>query len=237
MIKPVLSREVVHDKEDLFEIKAGDYPYDILPKTDDEINRKIIVRSGCEIKGEILGGEIILFDKVKTLSVCGTQKVTIKEYCQIAGNLQSKGDIILGKHNKIIGDIIGNQITINDNNNIRGNVISKGNINIGNNTNINGLLISIEGSIALGNNSEVFDVICMNNMLLGEGVTIQDPVIWTKKGNISFSNIQIARDRPIDKNDKMIFKSNIVNPYNNASSSFDVLKIYQSFKNMLDEIS
>ncbi|ADI31625.1 hypothetical protein [Staphylothermus hellenicus] len=220
--KPVLSREAVYDTEDRFEMEAGYYPGDILPRTERAINRPIIIKDGCVIHGVIFGGRVQLGNNVRALGIYGDQEVVIGESCEIVGYIQSSGKIRVGSNTKVLCDIIGKEIDIWDKVRIYGNVIADGNINVGNDVEIGGYVVSLNGSIGIGDNSKVFDIIAYGNIELGHGVVIADPVIWSQKGKITlYSKIKVGKNyEVVHDRDRNIVESNKINLHYILSRTF-----------------
>ena len=229
MSKPFLSRDALHDSKHRFELKAGHYPDDILPSTNEEIYRPIVIGENCRIDGVVFGGTVEMRNNSKAMSVYG-ERVNIFDSCFIGGNVQSSGDIYIGKGVEIRGDVIGDRITIDDSAVIKGNVYSKYNINIGYYAIIWGYVISSSGSIAVGDNSEIFDIISHGNILLGDNVKIIDPVIRSSEGSIQFSNLVVGRNFSVRECPPIVIQDNEINIYKIATKSFSSIPNIPKFQ-------
>ena len=229
MPKPFLSRDALHVSKHRFELKAGHYPDDILPSTKEEINRPIIIGQNCFIDGIVFGGNVEMGNNSKAISIYG-ERVNIFDSCFIGGNVQSSGDIKIGKGVEIRGDVIGDRITIHDSAVIKGNVFSKHDINIGHYVIIWGYVISSSGSIVVGNNTEIFDIISHGNILLGNNVKIIDTVIRSSEGSIQFSNLILGRNFSVRECPPIIIQDNEINIYKIATKSFSSIPNIPKFQ-------
>jgi predicted acyltransferase (DUF342 family) len=216
MLKPILSRDSLHESKDLFELKAGHYPDNVIPIDDMEVFRTVILREHSRVDGIIFGGKIELFPFSQAISVFGST-VRIHDNCFIGGNVQCSEKVQIGKKVEICGDVIGGVISIDDSSTISGNVISRDDITIGNNVVIQGYVVSHNGSIAIGDGSTVYDIIAKKDIIMGELVSIADPVILNSEGVLQFSKINIAGKKITHGKIEPIQEDHAINLYQMAS--------------------
>jgi len=245
MVKPIKAVEARQIRDDLVEIE-DEVPYkgDIVPTSKKQLKRPITIGRSAQVDGIVFGKKVELHEgssekPTKVLSVYGENQVLLYDRCLIGGNVQSNGIIDIGKNNMIIGDVIGEDIKVSENTRIGGNVIAKENINIDHDVEIGGFVISLNGSVAIGDNSSAFDVIAEQDIVLGKDVVLQDPIIWSQNGKINFTNVKFAERSNVTSKDVKIVKPNEINPYYIASDPIDYQPVYdslkESFKALKDE--
>jgi predicted acyltransferase (DUF342 family) len=194
-IKPILLSELAVTIDDKHVTIKDDQRHrlDILPEDDSQLDRIVTLGHGSTVDGLIYGKQIILHEghsatPQEATSAKGLFAETLIElegWCKIATHVQCNGEIIIGEECEIFGDVIGGVIShIGDRTRISGNVIANGNIQVGSDVWIGGYVVSLQGSIAINHKTEVFDIICHDELELAENVKVIDRVIRSSTGSI-----------------------------------------------------
>jgi predicted acyltransferase (DUF342 family) len=239
MSKVIKVIQATHLRDDYAEIE-DETPFrgDIYPENEEQLKRPIKLGRASQVNGCVFGRVVEMKDGLSqdqmttALSIYGEEEVRVYDFCRIAGFLQSNGRISVGKNCMIIGDIVGQRIEISDNTVVGGNIIAYGDILLGNNVEIGGYVISRNGSIAIGDNTKIFDVFASGSIEMGENIFVTDPVLFSGD-KIEFSKIMIAMVKPISSGDHEFIKQNEINPYYTASS---VCNLNQIFSKLVEQL-
>jgi acetyltransferase-like isoleucine patch superfamily enzyme len=172
------------------------YPADILPdpEKDSTLERTVRLGRASQVNGFVYGKWITMAagfsddaeDVTSAVGLYAVELIELQNYCKIATHVQCNGEITIGSQCEIFGDVIANQtITIGDSTRIAGNVIAEGNIVVGSEVWIGGYVVSLNGSIAINDNSEIFDIIADGDIELGDKVTVIDRVVRSTNGKVN----------------------------------------------------
>ncbi len=240
--RAVRSVDAVTIQDDMAVVGDGvPYEFDIVPTRREELGRRIEVRPGAFVGGVICGRTIELYDGLgldmiqmtRVRGLYGMEDVRVGNYCVVATHVQCNKSVYVGSNSQIFGDIVGESIVIDGNTAVAGNVVGTKDIIIGREVSIGGYVVSLQGSVAIDDQSQVFDVIAHSGIELGSGVTTLDPVIQSIDGDVELAgqatlggmNIGAVR-RPLHINTNEIRVKSIEYETitNQLAASFDELK-------------
>ena len=240
--RAVRSVDAVTIQDDMAIVGDGvPYEFDIVPTRREELGRRVEVRPGAFVGGVIFGKDIELYDGLgldmtqmtRVRGLYGTEQVRLGKLCIVASHVQSNGAVHIGSHCQIFGDIVGDSIVIDDNTAVAGNVVAAKDIVIGREVSIGGYVVSLQGSVAIDDQSQVFDVIAHSGIELGSGVTTLDPVIHSIDGEVELTgqatlggmNIEaVRRPRHVNTNEIRVKSIEYETITNQLAASFDELK-------------
>ncbi len=231
----------IKDKDELFELKER-APYDgnIVPRTPRQVNRPVIIGRAAQVRGTVFGNEVTLAsgtstkpeEATRTESVYGRKKVTIGDYCMVAGHVTSPGEVEIGNHCTILGTVIGGKVKrIGKNTKIHGNVLSGDSMNIDEMVSIGGYIIVTKGDVAVAKGTEAYDIIAQGSVVLDDDVRLHDPLLLAIDGQLEITKLTVGNAIPITSQSKEFITEKMVYPYRKEMKAFD----YDGIMNRLED--
>ena len=170
-----------------------------MPGRLEEIDRTIEIGRGAFVDGVVFCRTVEIFDgpasdpdqMTRVQALYGTESVTVGDCCIVSSHTQSNGPIRIGRHYQIYGDIVGESVVVDDDTAVAGSIIAKGDIVVGCRVSIGGYVISQQGSVVVNDGSQAFDIAAHQDIHLGPGVIVTDPVIFSGVGEVSLMD-QVA---------------------------------------------
>jgi predicted acyltransferase (DUF342 family) len=232
-----------HDRDDFFEVEdEAVYKGPVYPKSALQTERPIKVGRAAQVDGQIFGKDVRLLDgtspeiqnSTRSLSIFSRNNVAIGDFCNIHGHITCAGEVSIGNHVMILGSVIARNIRqIGSHTRIQGNVICMESLTIDEHVEIGGYVIVLNGSVAIGNHSKVFDIIANGDIELGEGVSLVDPTIWSENGSIEFDKVTVGEAYSIKKDMIDVVSSDSINTYRTAVNTFDYDVITEKLREAL----
>ena len=150
------------------------------------------------------------------------------------GNVVSAGILTIGASSVVLGDVIADHvITIGQGTKIWGNLISVKGVSIKENVHIGGYVIVMDEGVALEKDSKAYDIIASGEIILVGGVTISDPVIWSKNKQIKvMAPVTVGANCHVEPDTD---KKTEINPYRQASGTLDYDKLFEELKANLQQ--
>lgn len=234
--------QTTHDRDDLFELEDR-VPYKgmVIPTSSRQVDRPVKIGRGAQVDGSIYGKVVQILDgfspkiedTTRTLSIFGREHIFIGDYCNIGGHVTCAGELSIGDNSMVLGNVVASNIkSIGQGTRIGGNLISVGPVAIAENVHIGGYLIVQNGGVAVGKNCQAYDIMASGDIILDEGVTLSDPIIWSKEGKIDYSMISIGKPNLMESNMTMP-SSGEINPYLNASNIVDYQQLIEELETTL----
>lgn len=239
--------ETTHDRDDFFELEdLIPYKGSIIPISSQQVNRPVKIGRGAQVDGFIYGKVVEILDgfssrkedRTRTLSIFGRENVSIRDYCCIGGHVTSAGELTIGANSVVLGSVIApNVLKIGQGTRIDGNLVSVGHVSIAENVHIGGYVIVLKGGVAIGRSSKVYDIITSGDVILDDGVIISDPIIWSKKGQIEVSSVNIGKKNfPLEPSISNLNMPGEMNSYWEAINTFDYDELFEELKLNLHRI-
>ena len=229
--------DAIIDRDDLFELsERAPYNGNVVPRSARQVNRAVRIGRAAQVRGTVFGNEVTLMsgtstkpeEATRTESVYGRKKVSVGDFCLIAGHVTSPGEIEIGDHCTILGSVIGGKVKrIGNNTTIHGNVLSGDSMNIDEKVSIGGYIIVTKGDVAVSKGTEAYDIIAKGNVVLDDDVKLHDPLLLAIDGQIEISTLTIGNTIPITLQSKEFLTKNMVYPYRKEMKAFnynDIMK-------------
>lgn len=239
----IKSIDAVHINDYMFELdERAPFIGNVFPETSKQVDRNVIIRGGAQVKGSIYGREVEICDglsskkedKTRICSIFGREKVNIGKFCCIGGNITCGGEIKIGEYSVVLGNVIAPNVRlIRQGAKIYGNVISEKPLTIAENVHVYGHVVVLNGELVIGKNSKAYDILASDKIIIGEGVILMDPVVWSKEGKIEFSSVIVGKDHIVESNMSNIVKQGEINPYLESSVTSDYQEIIDELKSNL----
>ena len=169
---------------------------DIMPDSREpffsDIGRNIEVGSGARA-GHLIGNTVKLSNGsgqgdayTAAISATGFESVVLGENCVVLNDVCSPGKVKVGRDCRIGKNIICGRTEIHRQTQVTGNVIATGDIAIACDCDVNGAVISLEGSITVGDRCNIGMVYARGRVRMGQDITLANDVIMSGVGKVVF---------------------------------------------------
>ncbi len=167
---------------------------DILPDSREtffsDIGRNIVVGTGARA-GHLLGKTVTLSNGeggafTAAISATGFERVVLGEQCVVLNDICSPGEVKVGRAGRIGKNIFCGRAEVHRQTQINGNVLATGDIAIASDCDVNGALISLEGSVTVGDRCNIGMIYAKGNIRMGQDISLMNDIISSSEGKVVF---------------------------------------------------
>nr|MDO8087369.1 hypothetical protein [Candidatus Sigynarchaeum springense] len=185
-----------------------EHEFSIIPKDSFELDREVVIKDNASVAGEVYGSRVL-----------------VGKNCEMQGIVFSKSDIVIDSGTHLFGhviaglsiecgeDLISNQdlvaqkVKIGARAMVFGSIFAEESVEIGAGSVVRGLVCCPEGSVSVGNDCVIYDIMARRNIVMGTGVAVEDEVVSSDEGKILF--LQDPNSRHPLKDQVRMFRLNV----------------------------
>jgi len=200
---------------------------DILPDSREtffsDIGKNIVVGSGARA-GHLVGKTVKLDDGpgdgitlTSAISVTGFDSVFLGERCSVLRDVCSPGEVKVGRDSRIGKNIICGRAEIHRQTHVNGNIIATGDIAIASDCDVNGAVISLEGSVTVGDRCNIAMIYARGRIRMGQDITLTNDIVMSGQGEVVF---------PMDGEDPAVTLAHTFTVINNEKIPWEEIATY-----------
>jgi len=200
---------------------------DILPDSREtffsDIGRNIVVGSGARA-GHLMGKTVSLRNGsgdggpyTSAISATGFDSVLLGEHCVVMNDVCSPGEVKVGRSGRIGKNIICGRAEIHRQTHVNGNLIATGDIAIASDCDVNGAVISLEGSVTVGDRCNIGMIYARGRVRMGQDIALANDIVISGDESVVF---------PLDREDPAVTLAHTFNIINKEKIPWEELASY-----------